>query len=115
MAERRESVDAKDFCTVYIPLAKEGKSAAEIAKALGFEGSAKDAQYVSLKASQLRKRFVEHAEAKAAKSKMKKDEREALVKAASEMLPKLKGQGRRKQDIDELASAVQGMLDKLNG
>ncbi len=47
---KRDAIGAVDFLKVYVPLAREGKSAKEIGAALG-----RDATFVLVKASQLRK------------------------------------------------------------
>ena len=46
---RRVSISAEDFLRVYVPMAKEGKTANDIGEALG-----RDPMYVTVKASQLR-------------------------------------------------------------
>lgn len=55
---RRDAITAEKFLSVYVPMAQAGKSAAEIGAALG-----RDAQFVTVKASNLRKRLKEeHAD-----------------------------------------------------
>ena len=51
-ADKRRSVPEKEFLSKYIPMVKAGKSNAEIAEALGMEGTS-----CSVRASQIRKKY----------------------------------------------------------
>ena len=92
---KRDTIPALDFVRVYGPLAKEGKTAYEIGKALGLEGDEKKvAQYVSVKTSQLRKALAETALAKAKENDLDETETENLVKTITDKLPRLRAAGR---------------------
>lgn len=111
---RRTSISARDFCSKFIPMAREGKSAVEIGRALGLEGEdIKVAQYVTTKASQLRKKFVEAALSKLPANASAK-RREATESEAKAKIPVLQGRGRKKEDMDELASFVEGLVNSVN-
>lgn len=56
--ERRDSISAVDFVKVYKPLAEAGKSAKEIGEAMS-----RDAEYVLVKAAQLRAVIAKQCEA----------------------------------------------------
>lgn len=85
--ERRDNITAEDFLRVYVPMAKDGKSATEIGEALG-----RDKTYVTVRASQLRATFKDQGQ-------------------DANLIPNL--QGRKKQAAD-LAAFVQG-LNKAEG
>lgn len=112
---KRESMDVLSFVKVFAPMAKEGKSALEIGQALGIEGdSAKVAQFVSVKASQLRARLAKAARAKAAKNGLSAEDAEKLAVTAAGLVPKLKSHG-RKSGTDEIMSTLEGILNSVNG
>lgn len=113
-AKRRESIDAQAFCAVYIPAAKAGKSALEIAKELKLQGDdEKITQYVTVKASQLRDRLRKAAAAKADAEGIKGAAKDKLVEQAGAKVPKLKSQG-RSSEVAELSSYIDGLLEKLD-
>jgi hypothetical protein len=106
-------IDAKDFCAVYLPAAREGKSAAEIGELVGFSGDDKQrAVKVSVRASQLRKQFVELAKVKAKENKLKKAETDELVEKAKAKIPRLKSPGRASK-IVEVEAFVDDLWAKL--
>lgn len=112
---KRNSVEALDFVKVFAPMAREGKSALEIGQALGVEGdAAKVAQFVSVKASQLRARLIASAEKQAKEKGLSVEDSAALVKHVGEMLPKLKSHG-RKSGTNEIVSVLEGLLASVNG
>ena len=80
------------FCEAYIPMAKEGKSAADIAKVLEFTDGTKQsaAQKVSQRASVLRSRLKKDAEAAAKTESLDATDTASLVESVVSMLPKLK-------------------------
>jgi len=99
-------ITQKDFVGVYVPMAREGKSALEIGEALGFEGDPKTiSQKVSAKATLLRKRLREEAEAAATEQKLNKKESEAFVEEVVSRLPKL-NRNRTKQSVVNMLDAL---------
>ena len=110
---RRDSLDAVTFAKTYATLAKAGKSALEIGQALEVEGTDKEiAQYVSVKASQLRKTLRESAEQMAKDSNMSENDAKVFVDKNTDLLPRL-NRG-RKAVASEVASALRDMLSELN-
>lgn len=113
--EKRDSIDSVRFVQVFEPMAKQGKSALEIGKALGIEGDAeKVAQYVSVKASQLRAGLKKLAIAKAAEQNLNDEDTASLVEQLANKLPRLRGAGRPGREAQTM-NAVLDALDKLNG
>jgi hypothetical protein len=97
-------ISAEKFCEVYIPAAREGKSAAEIGELVGFSGDDKQrAVKVSVRASQLRKQFVELAKVKAKENKLKKAETDELIEKAKAKIPRLKSPGRASKAAEVVA------------
>ena len=112
---KRNAIAAGDFVKVYVPMAMADKSALEIGQALGIEGDEdKVAQFVSVKASQLRARLAAKAEAAAVKAALDSDATKALIDAATAKLPKIKSRG-RKSGTDELVSVLDAILASVNG
>lgn len=116
MVNRRDAIGAVDFVRVYGPLAKQGKSALEIGQALGMTGDAKKiAIAVSVKASQLRKRLVESAQAKAKADNLSDEDTAKLVETMGAKLPKIKGATRgRKADVSAIVAALDEVLSALD-
>jgi CRISPR/Cas system CSM-associated protein Csm2 small subunit len=105
---------ACDFAKVFAPMARDGKSALEIGQALGIKGdAAKVAQFVSVKASQLRARMAKDAEDKAKKENLSPEDTEKLVAATVAKLPKLKSRGRQ-SGTAELVSMLDSLLTSVN-
>lgn len=114
MAKVNVAVSTKKFIEVYAPMAKEGKSAFEIATALGLKGDKnKVAQSVSMRASQLRKRLQTEGERVAKEKGLDKEATAALIKAMGDKLPRMKSHG-RKSEISEIVSALDAVLASLN-
>jgi hypothetical protein len=112
---KRESISATDFVKVYVPMALANKSALEIGQALGLEDEpVKIAQFVSVKASQLRGRLADKAAKVAAVQGLDSEATEAFVKSATDKLPKIKSRG-RKSGTDELVSMLDSILASVNG
>ena len=108
---RRESVSSVNFVKTFAPMAQAGKSALEIGRALGLEGDAnKVKQYVSVKASQLRKQLQEMGYQEAKKQGLDQDATQQLVESLVAKLPRLRGAGRPAGS----ATVMQDVLAQLN-
>ena len=108
----RNSVDSAKFYEVYYPMAKEGKSAYDIGVALGVQGDKKEiAQFVSIKASNMRKALQTKAEAKAKAAELDDAATKALVDAAVAKMPKLQGRGRVGNDLEAMMDELLAKLE----
>jgi hypothetical protein len=113
---KRESVSAVEFVKVFTPMAKQGKSALEIGKALGVKGTAEQvAQFVSIKASQIRKRLKIEAARLASERGLSPEETNTLVAEMGNRLPRLKSAAGRKANVGEVVAAIDAVLAELNG
>ena len=111
---KRDSIDSVQFVSVFEPMAKQGKTALEIGHALGLQGDAeKVAQYVSVKASQLRAGLKKLALAKAAEGNLSDEDTEQLVTDLVNKLPRLRGAGRPGRTATVM-NDVLAQLEKLN-
>ena len=111
---RQATISSADFMRVFAREARAGKSALEIGQVLGLQGdTGKIATYVSVKASQLRKRLGEAALAKAKAEGLSPEATDALVKATTDKLPRLRMRGRPAGTTD-LMSALDGILAELD-
>jgi len=110
---KRESVSAVEFVKVFAPMAKDGKNAVEIGRALGLEGDAdKVAAYVSVKASQLRKRLKESALETAKTKGLDEAATESLVNQLVAKLPRLRGAnrpGRTANVVNDILTALDNL------
>jgi len=103
-----DRIDRATFCRAYVPMAKAGKSALEIANALGVDKPTDEekSQFVSQKASNYRKELRAAALKSAEKEGLDKDATAKLVEAAAAKLPKLQTRTRTTEDfgafLDEL-------------
>ena len=89
--ERREAIDAGSFLAIYAPLARDGKSAVEIGKALGLTGDVdKIATYVSVKASSLRKALKQEASIRIKELGLKNEDADRLFAIVNERVPMMK-------------------------
>ena len=105
-------MNAVEFVKVFGPMAKQGKSAAEIGAALGMKPLT-----VSAKASQLRKLLAKSAQAKAKEQGLSDEDTAKLVKAMADKLPRIKGSGRRGRkaaDANEIVQALDAVLSALD-
>jgi hypothetical protein len=110
----RNKVSTFDFVKVYPGMARAGKSALEIGQALGVNGNDKQiAQFVSLKATGLRKRLCENAEVEAKKAGLDKDQTAALVKASGDKVPGIKSYNRAIK-TSEIVAALDAVLAALD-
>ena len=109
--ERREAMDDLEFAKVYIPMAKEGKSALDIANALNVGGDDKSAaQYVTIKAHNIRKKLEKEARAVAVKENLDEDATEALVVSTTAKMPKLQTRGRRPA-VTNMTAALDALFE----
>lgn len=90
---RKVGISREDFCRIYIPMALDGKSAADIAEKLGVEGE-NAAQFVTVKASQIRASLKKQAEAVAVERGLSSQETDALVSSTVAKVPTLKTRNR---------------------
>jgi len=112
---KRDSISAVEFVKTFTPLARQGKSALEIGKALGLKGSAEQvAQFVSIKASQLRKRLKSEAARLASERGLDAAATDALVAEMGNRLPRIKSAAGRKSNVGEIVSAIDSVLAELN-
>lgn len=101
-------IDRATFCRAYVKMAKAGKSALEIANALGVDKPTDEekSQFVSQKASNYRKELRSAALASAAKSGLDKAATDKLVAESAAKLPKLSVRTRTTENfgsfLDEL-------------
>lgn len=103
-----ERLDRGQFIRTYVTMAREGKSALEIATALGVDKptDAEKAQFVSQKASNYRKQLRTEAMAKASEAGLDEKATKELVDATVAKLPKL-------QTRTRVASNLSSFLDDL--
>jgi hypothetical protein len=96
-----ERIDRATFCRAYVPMAKAGKSALEIANALGVDKATDEekSQFVSQKASNYRKELRAAALKSAAKAGLDKDATAKLVEESVAKLPKLSVRTRTTEDF----------------
>ena len=103
-----DRIDRATFCRAYVPMAKAGKSALEIANALGVDKPTDEekSQFVSQKASNYRKELRAAALKAAEKDGLDKEATAKLVEAAAAKLPKLSVRTRTTENfgafLDEL-------------
>ena len=109
-------IDRVTFCKTYVPMAKAGKSALEIGRALGIEKDTDEAisQFVSQKASNYRKELREAAVVAAQKQGLTGDEADAFVQAAVDKLPKLKTRTRQTEDFVSFLDELLAECDEEN-
>lgn len=111
---RRNSVSRKMFLATYVPMAKEGKTALEIGKALGIEGpDDKVSLYVTVKACQIRTHFKDHAEMLATSQKLEGEAREAFIAGIKGKVPKLQSR-KSGGNFDELIGFVDNLMASLD-
>jgi len=94
-------------------MAKQGKTALEIANALGVDKPTNEekSQFVSQKASNYRKELRKHAEAVAKKQELDEDATKALVEATTAKLPRL---SKRTTTTDNFADFLDDLLDSCD-
>ena len=103
-----DRIDRATFCRAYVPMAKAGKSALEIANALGVDKPSDEekSQFVSQKASNYRKELRAAALKSAQAQGLDEEKTKALVEASAAKLPKLQVRTRTVEDfgafLDEL-------------
>ena len=111
----REGISSVAFLETYAPMAAEGKSALEIGQALGREGEPeKVAQYVSIRASQLRTSLKEAAAVRAVELGLDEEATAALVAKVAAGVPKLKrsnGRGRKAEVIVNMLDSILAQAD----
>ena len=96
------------FLKSFMPMAKAGKSAVEIARTLGMEGEDKAVSMkVSQQAGKYRKEFKAFAVADANKKELEGEEREKYLDSVDALIPKLKTRTREK------AKALGGMIAQM--
>lgn len=108
-------VSSKEFVKMYATMARQGvTSALEIGRALGLKGdNEKVAKAVSIRASQLRKRFKETALKVAAERKLSEADTKELVANLVGKLPRLKAPGRQSNTM-ELVNEIDSVLAALD-
>jgi len=100
----------EDFCPVWTRMAREGRTALEIAKALGLEGEDhKISQAVSQRATLYRKQLRDMAEAEIVEKKLGKKEAEQLRAEVLEIMPKLSARQRESAGSD-LREYLRGLV-----
>lgn len=105
-------INSNDFATVYIPMARDGKSAAEIAERLGIAGD-DAANYVCIKACQLRRKIKERAVEKANELSLKGKKRDDFISEMEAKVPKLKKRAGKSQ-IDDTISFIDSLISDLD-
>ena len=115
MAKRENvTVSFESFAKVFLPMVREGKSALEIGKAVGFKGTdEKITLATSAKAAQLRGKLKMLALDTAAKQGLGEKETNALVSEMTSKIPRIKGGGRPSK-VGELVSVIDGILAELD-
>jgi len=105
-------ISRKQFCEVYVPMARSGKSATEIGRAIGLEGEDKEvALKVSQRATVYRKQLKSEAENAAKSQGLNKKETQELVEKTAELMPKLKT---RSRESESLSSFLTDLLAKAD-
>lgn len=111
---RRESLDLESFVKVYVPMAKAGKSALEIARELGLAGTDKQiVAYVTVKASNVRAELKRRAELAAKEAGLSPEKTGELVKATVAKMPKLSTRGKR--STKDIVSVLDSILSRCDG
>lgn len=111
---RVNKVSTLDFCAKYPALARAGKSALEIGQAFGLKGTDQQiASFVSIKATNLRKRLTENAEAKAKELGLDEVKTAELVKMSAAKVPGIKSHSRVNKTA-EIMSALDAALAALD-
>ena len=104
-------IDKATFCRKYVPMAKAGKSALEIGKALGVDTfkdtDTKVSQFVSQKASIYRKELKLAAEAVAKKEGLSDEDAATKVRETMAKLPKLQT---RTRVVVDFAAFLDGLI-----
>ena len=95
-----------EFCSVYVPMAKSGCSAAEIAEKLGVEKAV-----VTRKAASYRQALKSAAKRKAEKQGLSEAETEKLVEETAAKLPKLQTRTRETEDFADMLDALLAECD----
>lgn len=96
-----------EFLAVFVPMAREGKSALEIGKALGYKGEDKKiSQKVSNQATQLRSQLKEAALESARKDGLEGDAITERVKEYTSKLPRLRKPGRTGGDLVNMLDEI---------
>lgn len=99
---KKNSISNEKFYEVYVPAAKEGRSALEIGNMLGIEGDEKKvAQFVTVKAAQLRKQLKDNILQRASEKGLSKEKTDEAVSQVATKIPKLKTRGRHKKELSE--------------
>jgi hypothetical protein len=112
----KQVVDAVKFVSVFEPMAKRGESATAIGVALGLKGDPKKiAQYVSVRASQLRSGLKQLALDQARTNNLNKEDTQNLVKSVVNKLPTLRKRGRPNGEKMVVINNVLAKLNELNG
>lgn len=102
------------FVETYVPMAKEGKTALEIADALKIDGSAeKRAKYVSIRASQIRQELKNEGKKKAEEDGLSAEEKEKYISQLVDMIPKLKTR-KRKSTFNSFVSHLENVLTQCD-
>ena len=105
-------IDRETFLDTFAPMAREGKSAVEIGRALGIEGDDKSVSMkVSQKATVYRKEFAEFAEVEADKQGLKGAKREAYLESVAALVPKLKTRNRASTAVSDYVAKMLAAAD----
>ena len=112
-----DRITRETFCRTYLPMAKDGKSALEIGKALGvdkLEGKDTDekvSQFVSQKANNYRKELRNRAAIVAVEQKLDEKATAKLVDSAAAKLPKLQTRTRTTEDFGAFLDSLLAECD----
>jgi len=108
-----ERLDRGTFIRTYVSMARDGKSALQIAEALGVDKptDAEKAQFVSQKASNYRKQLRSEAVAMAEKQGLDETATKELVESTVAKLPKLKTRTREASNLSSFLTDLLGELD----
>jgi hypothetical protein len=105
------NVDTLKFVETFASMVRQGKSALEVGHALGLQGDNKRiAQYVSIKASQIRKKLEQSATSKAKLLGLNPEDTAKLVNETVSKLPRIRAQGRPAQ----VTNAILDVLNRLD-
>jgi len=105
------NVDTLRFVETFATMVKQGKSALEVGQALGLQGDSKRiAQYVNIKASQIRKKLEQSATNRAKLLGLNPEDTAKLVSETVGRLPRIRAQGRPAQ----VTNAILDVLNRLD-
>ena len=112
-----ERIDRATFCRAYVPMAKAGKSALEIAVALGVDKPSDEekSQFVSQKASNYRKELRAAALKAAEKQGLDEAATKELVESAAAKLPKLSVRTRTVENFSAFLDELLAECDAEEG